>query len=61
MQTMTQDQKETLRDCFEGCMPFEYALGAANIDGNNIGACSKALATWQRWTREFEEEGFYIY
>jgi hypothetical protein len=59
--TMNDQQKETLRDCFEGCMPFEYALGAADIDGNNIGACSKALATWQRWNREMDEEGYYTF
>lgn len=54
---MTQDQKETLRDCFEGCMPFKYAVEII-ADGR---IASDAMQTWARWTREFEQEGFYIY
>ena len=57
MQTMSQDQKETLRDCFEGCMPFKYAVEIV-ADGR---VAADAMQTWARWTREFEEEGFYVY
>ena len=57
MQKMTQEQKATLQDCFEGCMPFKYAVEI--VADSNVAA--DAMATWARWTREIEEEGFYIY
>lgn len=55
---MNQQQKEILRDCFEGCMPFEYAVQIIEAGDK---AASDAMATWARWTVEMEEEGYYIY
>lgn len=55
---MTQQQKEILRDCFEGCMPFHYAV---EIIAANRKAAQDAMETWARWTVEMEEEGYYIF
>ena len=59
---MTKAQKETLRDCFEGCMSLSYAIGAAGIDPSaNSKARDAAVATWRRWEREMDEEGCYTF
>ena len=56
--TITQQQKEILRDCFEGCMPLNHALEILSLD--TIKA-DKATAIWRRWTHEMDEEGYYTF
>jgi hypothetical protein len=56
--TMNDQQKEILRDCFEGCMPLNYALEILSLD--TIKA-DKATAIWRRWTHEMDEEGYYTF
>lgn len=58
---MTKAQKETLRDCFEGCMDFRYALAAADITDGTSKAFDDAWRTWRRWELEMDEEGSYTF
>lgn len=45
MQTMSQDQKETLRDCFEGCMSFKYVVEIDEVERflESLGPIAKTL------------------
>lgn len=57
---MNNDQKEILRDCFEGCMSADYAIALiAEIAGPR--AARDAIWTWERWEREIDEEGCYTF
>tara|TARA_R110000868_G_scaffold47564_2_gene155791 strand:- start:1227 stop:1394 length:168 start_codon:yes stop_codon:yes gene_type:complete len=55
---MNDQQKETLRDCFEGCMSLNHAL--AILDLNTIQA-DKATAIWRKWQYEIDEIGHYTF
>ena len=55
---LNDQQKETLQDCFEGCMSLDYALAILDLD--TIQA-DKATAIWRRWQYEMDEEGYYTF
>ena len=59
-ETMTKTQKDTLRDCFEGCFGFRIALGMAGINEPGT-AFDDAWRTWRRWETEMDEEGSYTF
>ena len=56
---MTPEQKDTLRDCFEGCMSYEYAVAAAGLQTQQ--AVRDAFYTWRRWTMQMDEVGHYTF
>ena len=53
---MTKEQKETLRDLFEGCVDLNTAWQMANIEDY-----AEAAKVWNRWQREMDEKGFYTF
>jgi|688.fasta_scaffold1698766_1 hypothetical protein len=56
---MTHTQKETLRDCFEGCFNFDTAWQMAGIDTKE--AYVAAWRTWNKWRRQMDERGYYTF
>jgi hypothetical protein len=58
---MTSQQKETLRDLFEGCFDFGIALEMAGLTDGTCKAFEDAWRTWRRWETEMEELGSYSF
>lgn len=55
---MTKAQKATLRDLFEGYVPFMQATFMAGITATEY---PDAFRTWARWAREMDERGYYTF
>ena len=53
--------KETLRDCFEGCMEKWTAIEIATYTSRNVQDDLAMSLIWDRWTSEMDEEGYYTF
>jgi acetone carboxylase gamma subunit len=56
---MTKQQKEILRDLFEGCFDFNTAVQM--IGCNTRDEAKAAYRVWHHWSRQMDEQGYYTF